>query len=128
MAAALTTRPRTESARGIRVKTVSPGPVATDLWLGAGGVPETVARATGTSPDEVKQAAHSSATGRFTRPAEVADLVLCLASDRTANVTGADITIDGGLVPIQRAGQARDRDRAPPPRPPQRKPCATRGA
>jgi NAD(P)-dependent dehydrogenase (short-subunit alcohol dehydrogenase family) len=26
-------------------------------------------------------------------------LVLILASDRTANVTGADITIDGGLIP-----------------------------
>jgi hypothetical protein len=25
--------------------------------------------------------------------------VLILASDRTANVTGADITIDGGLIP-----------------------------
>ena len=28
---------------GIRVNTVSPGPVATDLWLGGGGVAETVA-------------------------------------------------------------------------------------
>jgi NAD(P)-dependent dehydrogenase (short-subunit alcohol dehydrogenase family) len=33
------------------------------------------------------------------RPEEVADLVLLLASDRTANVTGADFRIDGGLVP-----------------------------
>jgi NAD(P)-dependent dehydrogenase (short-subunit alcohol dehydrogenase family) len=38
-------------------------------------------------------------TGRFSRPEEVADLVLILVSDRTANVTGADITIDGGLIP-----------------------------
>ena len=38
-------------------------------------------------------------TGRFSRPEEIADLVLILASDRTANVTGADITIDGGLIP-----------------------------
>jgi NAD(P)-dependent dehydrogenase (short-subunit alcohol dehydrogenase family) len=28
----------------------------------------------------------------------VADLVVFLASDRTANVTGADFTIDGGLI------------------------------
>ena len=34
----------------------------------------------------------------FTRPAEVADLVVFLASDRTANVTGADFAIDGGLI------------------------------
>jgi NAD(P)-dependent dehydrogenase (short-subunit alcohol dehydrogenase family) len=38
-------------------------------------------------------------TGRFSRPEEVADLVLLLASDVTANVTGADIRIDGGLIP-----------------------------
>src|SRR5205085_369987 len=28
--------------QGVRVNTVSPGPVATDLWLGRGGVAETV--------------------------------------------------------------------------------------
>ncbi|MQY36636.1 hypothetical protein SRB17_46380 [Streptomyces sp. RB17] len=38
------------------------------------------------------------ATGRFTRPDEVADLVLMLAGHRTANITGADFTIDGGLI------------------------------
>jgi NAD(P)-dependent dehydrogenase (short-subunit alcohol dehydrogenase family) len=43
-------------------------------------------------------AARQMVTGRFTRPAEVADLVLFLASDRSANVTGADFTIDGGLI------------------------------
>jgi NAD(P)-dependent dehydrogenase (short-subunit alcohol dehydrogenase family) len=56
--------------------------------------------ATGAKPQDVQsQAAHQSVTGRFSRPEEVADLVLILASDRTANVTGADITIDGGLIP-----------------------------
>lgn len=84
---------------GVRVNTVSPGPVTTDLWLGAGGVAETVARATGGNPDEVaEQAASGMATGRFTTPREVADLVLLLASDRAGNVTGADFVIDGGLV------------------------------
>jgi len=85
---------------GIRVNTVSPGPVATDLWLGDHGVAETVSRATGARPEDVQsQAARQMVTGRFSRPEEVADLVVVLASDRTANVTGADITIDGGLIP-----------------------------
>jgi NAD(P)-dependent dehydrogenase (short-subunit alcohol dehydrogenase family) len=85
---------------GIRVNTISPGPVATDLWLGDHGVAATVSRATGARAQDVQsQAAQQTVTGRFSHPEEVADLVLILASDRTANVTGADITIDGGLIP-----------------------------
>jgi NAD(P)-dependent dehydrogenase (short-subunit alcohol dehydrogenase family) len=85
---------------GIRVNTISPGPVATDLWLGDHGVAATVSRATGAQAQDVQsQAAKQTVTGRFSLPEEVADLVLILASDRTANVTGADITIDGGLIP-----------------------------
>ena len=85
---------------GVRVNTISPGPVATDLWLGDQGVAQAVSRATGAKPEDVaSQAAQGSVTGRFSRPDEVADLVLLLASDRTANVTGADFRIDGGLIP-----------------------------
>jgi NAD(P)-dependent dehydrogenase (short-subunit alcohol dehydrogenase family) len=74
--------------------------VATDLWLGDHGVAATVSRATGARAQDVQsQAAQQTVTGRFSRPEEIADLVLILASDRTANVTGADITIDGGLIP-----------------------------
>ncbi|BBH67874.1 3-oxoacyl-ACP reductase [Actinoplanes sp. OR16] len=84
---------------GIRVNTVSPGPVATDLWLGEGGVAAAVASATGGKADAVaQQAASESVTGRFTRPEEVADLVTFLAGDRATNITGADFTIDGGLI------------------------------
>ncbi len=87
------------AAHGIRVNSVSPGPVATALWLGQDGVAQTVARATGGDPDAVAQSAASdSATGRFTTPAEVADLIVFLASTRAANITGADFTIDGGLI------------------------------
>jgi NAD(P)-dependent dehydrogenase (short-subunit alcohol dehydrogenase family) len=85
---------------GIRVNTVSPGPVATDLWLGDSGVAQTVGTATGAKPEDVAdQAASQMVTGRFTRPSEVADLVLYLASERAGNITGADFTIDGGFVP-----------------------------
>ena len=85
---------------GIRVNMVSPGPVATDLWLGSEGVAATVSHATGAQPADVQnQAAAQSLTGRFSQPKEVADLVLYLASDHAANITGADFTIDGGLIP-----------------------------
>jgi NAD(P)-dependent dehydrogenase (short-subunit alcohol dehydrogenase family) len=85
--------------RGVRVNTVSPGPVATALWLGQDGVAATVARAGGGQADAVvSQASTSMVTGRFTRPEEVADLVVLLASDRAGNVTGSDFVIDGGLI------------------------------
>jgi NAD(P)-dependent dehydrogenase (short-subunit alcohol dehydrogenase family) len=81
------------------VNTVSPGPVGTDLWLGHGGVADTVSAATGADPGDVAgQVAAQMVTGRFTTPNEVADLVLFLASERAANITGSDFAIDGGLV------------------------------
>ena len=84
---------------GVRVNTISPGPVATDLWLGDDGVAATVARATGSDAADVAAGAAAAAvTGRFTHPAEVGRLAAFLASDAAANITGADFTIDGGLV------------------------------
>ena len=85
--------------QGIRINSVSPGPVTTDLWMGEDGVAATVGRASGSDADAIRaQAAQGFATRRFTTPEEVATLVAMLASPRTANVTGSDYVIDGGLV------------------------------
>ena len=88
--------------RGIHVNAVSPGPVSTDLWLGEHGVAQTVAAKTGVDADTARQQIVAGmggfATGRFSTPEEVATLVVLLASERTANVTGANYVIDGGLI------------------------------
>jgi NAD(P)-dependent dehydrogenase (short-subunit alcohol dehydrogenase family) len=85
--------------KGIRVNTISPGPVSTDLWLASDGVAAQFAAASGTSSDQVVQSVSAiAATGRFTTPREVADLTVFLAGDRSANITGSDIRIDGGYV------------------------------
>jgi NAD(P)-dependent dehydrogenase (short-subunit alcohol dehydrogenase family) len=69
---------------------------------GKDGVAATVARATGVDPDTARKNIVASIggipTGRFTKPEEVATLVVFLASRRTANVTGANYIIDGGLI------------------------------
>jgi NAD(P)-dependent dehydrogenase (short-subunit alcohol dehydrogenase family) len=88
--------------KGVRVNAISPGPVATDLWLGEHGVAETVAAATGTDADAAREQVVAGiggfATGNFTTPEEVANLVVFLASNRSANVTGSNYLIDGGLI------------------------------
>jgi NAD(P)-dependent dehydrogenase (short-subunit alcohol dehydrogenase family) len=87
---------------GIRVNAISPGPVETDLWLGEHGVAATVAAMTGVDADTARARVVAGiggfATGRFTRPGEVAALTVMLASNRLGNVTGENVVIDGGLI------------------------------
>jgi NAD(P)-dependent dehydrogenase (short-subunit alcohol dehydrogenase family) len=85
--------------KGIRVNCISPGQVSTELWLGEHGVAATFANATGVDAEAIRAGATAAiATGRFTTPEEVATLVTLLASDRTANITGVNYVIDGGLI------------------------------
>jgi len=85
--------------KGIRVNSVSPGPVETDLWLGQNGMAQTMSKVTGQSPEAIAASAvGDTPLGRFSTPQQVADLVVFLASDRAANITGADMTIDSGMI------------------------------
>jgi NAD(P)-dependent dehydrogenase (short-subunit alcohol dehydrogenase family) len=84
--------------RGIRVNAVSPGPVTTDLWVGAGGVADAVSRAAGGRPEDVVDGAKQAMpTGRFTEAVEVARVVVVLASPEFGNVSGSEVVIDGGM-------------------------------
>ncbi len=75
--------------KGVRVNAVNPGVVVTDIHKRGGMNEEAYA----------KFLEHSKTThplGRVGDPAEIADLILYLASERASWITGATYSIDGG--------------------------------
>ncbi|WP_406279235.1 oxidoreductase [Embleya sp. NBC_00896] len=87
--------------QGVRVNTVSPGPVRTPMWTAPGAFADMMAAGAGTTAqvfmDEVLPQAMGVTTGRVSEPEEVADIVLFLASERAGNTMGVDYIVDGGM-------------------------------
>ena len=82
---------------GIRCNAVTPGPTATDAWLGDGGL----ADQQGGDRDEVlAKVGAGRPLGRLATPEEIAAVVVFLCSERASYVTGAAWSADGGTVPI----------------------------
>jgi NAD(P)-dependent dehydrogenase (short-subunit alcohol dehydrogenase family) len=82
---------------GIRCNAVTPGPTATDAWLGEGGLAEQQ----GGDRDEVLvKVGAGRPLGRLARPEEIAAVIVFLCSTRASYVTGAAWSADGGTVPI----------------------------
>jgi NAD(P)-dependent dehydrogenase (short-subunit alcohol dehydrogenase family) len=78
---------------GILVNAINPGPVDTERWW---GLVRTMAREKGVSEAEASaRALRSIPLGRLCTAAEVADMVVFLASERASFVTGALISMDG---------------------------------
>ena len=72
-------------ASGVRVNAVSPG------LIHAPGIEEAW-------PDGVERWLAAAPLGRMGRPVEVADACLFLASDAARWITGANLTVDGGIL------------------------------
>jgi NAD(P)-dependent dehydrogenase (short-subunit alcohol dehydrogenase family) len=81
---------------GIRCNAVTPGPTATDAWLGDGGL----ADQQGDRDEVLAKVGAGRPLGRLARPEEIAAVVVFLCSDRASYVTGAAWSADGGTVPI----------------------------
>jgi 3-oxoacyl-[acyl-carrier protein] reductase len=81
---------------GIRCNAVTPGPTATDAWLGDGGL----ADQQGDRDDVLAKVGAGRPLGRLARPDEIASVAVFLCSERASYVTGAAWSADGGTVPI----------------------------
>jgi len=78
----------------ILVTAVSPGATATERW---DGLVVQRARAQGRPAEDLRRELEAKQPlGRIGRPADVADLVVFLASERASFITGVSITVDGG--------------------------------
>ena len=88
--------------QGVRVNTVSPGPVRTPLWHVEGGMAEFIAGQAGVDQGAVMSAVLPEvmglSTGRVAEAGEVAWLVALLASPLSASTTGSDFVIDSGAL------------------------------
>lgn len=84
------------SPLGVRVSTISPGPVRTRIYTD----PD-VARQAGLTQEEFLTSVPAMAgmsTGKLIEPDEIATLVVLLASGKVPSITGADYFIDAGML------------------------------
>jgi NAD(P)-dependent dehydrogenase (short-subunit alcohol dehydrogenase family) len=88
------------ASKGVRVVSVAPGFIQTPA---ATALIERLAASAGTDPStarhELMRSLGGIPLGRPGWPAEVAELVAFLASDRAASITGSEYVIDGGTIP-----------------------------
>jgi NAD(P)-dependent dehydrogenase (short-subunit alcohol dehydrogenase family) len=75
------------AADAIRVNSVHPGPIKTEMTKEGWSDPERLRRTQEATP-----------LGRYGQPLDVAYAVLFLASDEAAFVTGAELVVDGGFT------------------------------
>jgi 3-oxoacyl-[acyl-carrier protein] reductase len=89
------------ASSGVLVNSVSPGPVASSLWLGEGGLGDQTAatQGLGSRAEAIEAQASKVPLGRLAEPAEIAAVVAFLCSERASIVTGAAWSADGGNVP-----------------------------
>lgn len=88
------------SPKGVRVNSVAPG--FTETTAATGMIARLASNARidqAAARQQLMKSLGGIPLGRPNRPAEVAELVVFLASDRASAITGSEYVIDGGTVP-----------------------------
>jgi NAD(P)-dependent dehydrogenase (short-subunit alcohol dehydrogenase family) len=87
---------------GVRSNCVSPGPTRTPAWDKPGGFADSLAQEYGLGKDEAidhfAKQVRKLPLGKLGDPEDVARVIAFLASDVSKHVTGADYSVDGGVV------------------------------
>jgi 3-oxoacyl-[acyl-carrier protein] reductase len=81
---------------GIRCNAVTPGPTATQAWLGEGGL----ADQQGAREEILAKVGAGRPLGRLAQPEEIAAVIVFLCGEPSSYVTGAAWSADGGTVAI----------------------------
>lgn len=86
---------------GVLVNAVAPGATASELWMGEGGMADSIAARGGITREQaIEQQVAKIPLGRLAQPAEIADVIAFLCSECSGAVTGAAWSADGGTVQV----------------------------
>jgi 3-oxoacyl-[acyl-carrier protein] reductase len=87
--------------RGVLVNAITPGPIATELWTGPGGMADQVAEARGSTREEVLESIGAGVPiGRLGTEREIAAVIAFMCSEPAGYAAGAAWSVDGGAVQV----------------------------